>query len=121
METLSYHFNQKASYPFTYGDENAYEVRLSDYVVRAAKNKRVQKHLISVAFTLLTTLGMYSVPASAIPVEYGEAVNEMLNQVDAAAYVYVGAAMPPIDAIKGQVLVLQPNSQCFTSAMLIKQ
>ena len=47
-------FNQKAHYPFTYGDKNADEVRLSDYVVNTATNDRVLNHLWSVAAALVT-------------------------------------------------------------------
>ena len=65
-------FNEKAQYPFTYGDENADEVRLSIYVVELMKTKRFQSHMVSVFFALLT-LRSYAQPSSAIPPEYGEA------------------------------------------------
>jgi hypothetical protein len=41
-------------YPITYGDDISDRKMLSDYIVDAAKNERVQKHLGSVAAALIT-------------------------------------------------------------------
>ena len=72
-------FNEKAHYPFTYGDKNVDKVMLSDYVVKLMKNKRFQSHTTAMFFTLLA-LGSYAQPSLAIPPEYGEVANEILNQ-----------------------------------------
>ena len=39
---MSNNFNTKPHFPFTYGDENADEVRLSNYVVELMKTKNFQ-------------------------------------------------------------------------------
>jgi len=104
-------------YPITYGDDTSDRKMLSDSIVDVAKNKRVQKHLGSVAAALFT-LAMYIQPASAIPPEYGEAANEMLNQ---ATQNGGAAAVPPIGNIQGQVPVAQANPQYVLPAMPIEQ
>jgi hypothetical protein len=53
--------------------------RLSNYIVNKLKEKRVQSYIGAVAIAILT-LGSQAKPAYAIPPEYGEAANEMLNQ-----------------------------------------
>lgn len=113
-------FNEKPNFPVTYGDQDIEnEKRFSDYVVIAAKNERVQKHIAAVAVAVFT-LGMYTQPASAIPPEYGEAANEILNQ---AAENGVGAggipAVPPIGEIHGHVP--QVNQHYNIPAMPIEQ
>ena len=113
-------FNEKPNFPVTYGDKDRKnEKRFSDYVVIAAKNERVQKHIAAVAVAVFT-LGMYTQPASAIPPEYGEAANEILNQ---AAENVAGAGgipvVPPIGEIHGQVP--QVNQHYNIPAMPIEQ
>ena len=73
-------FNKKPQFPLTYGDhvEND-DVRLSNYVVGLMKSKEFQNYTKSLLFALLI-IGNYAQPSSAIPPEYGEAANEMLNQ-----------------------------------------
>jgi len=114
-------FDEKTHFPLTYGDKNSDKVMLSDYVVSAAKSKRVQKHLVAVVVALFT-LGTYSRSASAIPADYGEAANEMLNQAaqNGAAAGNV-PAVPPIGQIKGQVPLALENQRCTISAMPIEQ
>lgn len=60
-------FNQKTHYPYPYGDKNANEVRLSDFVIELMKSKKFQRHLNAVFFAL----GSYAKPSSVIPPEYG--------------------------------------------------
>ena len=119
---MSNNFNEKPNFPFTYGDRDIEnEKRLSDYVVMAAENERVQKHMVAVAFAALT-LGMYTQPASAIPPEYGEAANEMLNQAAQNGAAAGGIpVVPPIGEIHGQVPVPRVNPQCHIPAMPIEQ
>lgn len=108
-------------YPYTYGDDRNDRKMLSDYIVDAAKNERVQKHLGSVAAALFT-LAMYIQSASAIPPEYGEAANEMLNQAAQNGAAAGGVpAVPPIGEIQGQVPVAQGNPQWVIPAMPIEQ
>ena len=78
-------FNKKAQYPITYGDD-IYddEVRLSDSIVEWMKNKSFQSYAMSVFFALLT-LGSYSKPSSAIPIEYGEAAADIAKGAEQAA------------------------------------
>ena len=78
-------FNKKAQYPITYGDD-IYddEVRLSDSIVEWMKNKSFQSYAMSVFFALLT-LGSYSQPSSAIPIEYGEAAADIAKGAEQAA------------------------------------
>jgi hypothetical protein len=113
-------FNEKAHYPFTYGDKNADEVMLSDYVVELMKTKRFQSHMTSAFFALLT-LGSYAQPSSAIPPEYGEAANEMLNQAAQNGAAGGAPAVPPIGQIQGQVPGVQGNPQYVIPAMPIEQ
>ena len=89
-------FNKKAQYPFTYGDKNADEVRLSDYVVELMKTKRFQSHVTAIFFALLT-LGSYSQPSRAIPPEYGEAAANVAQGV--------GQDVPPLGDVVGNVNV----------------
>jgi|GEM_PF-4660451 len=93
MKTI---FNEKAQYPFTYGDENADEVRLSTYVVELMKTKRFQSHMAAVFFALLT-LGSYAQPSSAIPPEYGEAAAHLAQEV--------GQNVPPLGDVVGNANV----------------
>ena len=83
-------------YPIIYGDNTSEKKMLSEYIVDAAKNERVQKYLGSVASALFT-LSLYSQAASAIPPEYGQAANEMIHQVGQNGAAAVGIpVMPPI-------------------------
>ena len=59
------------------------------------KNKKVRNYLTSVTFAFLT-LVTFAQPSSAIPPEYGETVNESLNQAGQAA-----AGGPPVGPIEG--------------------
>ena len=77
--------SEEANYPITYGDkQNINEKRLSDYVVDVAKDKRVQSHTLAVGAAFLT-LGSYGLSARAIPLEYGEGANNVLNAAENAA------------------------------------
>ncbi len=112
--------NEKAHYPFTYGDKNVDEVMLSDYVVELMKTKRFQSHVAAMFFALLA-LGSYAQPSLAIPPEYGEAANEILNQAAQNGAANGVPAAPPIGQIKGQVPVAQGNPQYFLPAMPVEQ
>lgn len=116
------HFNEKAHYPFTYGDKNVDEVMLSDYLVELMRTKRFQSHMTAIFFALLTLVS-YARPSSAIPPEYGEAANEMLNQAAQNGDGAAGGvpAVPPIGQIQGQVPVAQGNPQFVLPAMPIEQ
>lgn len=87
-------FNNKAQYPFTYGDENADDIRLSNYVVELMKTKKFQNYVTAVFFALIT-LGSYAQPSSAIPVEYGEAAANVAQEV--------GQNVPPLGDVVGNV------------------
>ena len=89
-------FNEKAQYPFTYGDENADEVRLSTYVVELMKTKKFQNYITSVFFAIIT-LGSYAQPSSAIPPEYGEAAANLAQEV--------GQNVPPLGDVVGNANV----------------
>jgi hypothetical protein len=117
---MSNNFNLKPHFPFTYGDENADEVRLSNYVVELMKTKKFQNYITAVFFALLT-LGSYAQPSSAIPPEYGEAANEMLNQAAQNGAAGGVPAVPPIGEIAGQVPVVKENPQFVLPAMPIEQ
>lgn len=107
-------------YPITYGDKNVDEVMLSDYVVELMKTKRFQSHVTAMFFAFLA-LGSYAQPSSAIPPEYGEAANEMLNQAAQNGATGGVPAAPPISPIQGQVPVAQRNPQVIIPAMPIEQ
>ena len=116
MDTQSF----MVGYPIIYGDNTSEKKMLSEYIVDAAKNERVQKYLGSVASALFT-LSLYSQAASAIPPEYGQAANEMIHQVGQNGAAAVGIpVMPPIGEIKGQVALPQGNPQCFIPVMPIE-
>ena len=112
--------NQRAHYLFTYGDKNTDEVRLSDYAVELMKTKRFQSHGTTMFFALLA-LGSYAQPSSAIPPEYVEAANEILNQAAQNGVAGEVLAAPPIGRIEGQVPVAQGNPQFIVNAMPIEQ
>lgn len=113
--------NQKAHYPYTYGDKNANEVRLSNYAVALMRSQKFQSH-VSAVFLAFFVLGSYAKPSSAIPPEYGELVNDILNQNAQNGAAAGGVpAVPPIGGIQGQVPVAQGNLQCFLPAMPIEQ
>lgn len=107
-------------YPITYGDKNVDEVMLSDYVVELMKTKRFQSHVTAMFFALLA-LGSYAQPSLAIPPEYGEAANEILNQAAQNGAAGGVPAAPPIGPIQGQVPMVQGNPQCVIPAMPIEQ
>ena len=67
---MANNFNTKPYFPFTYGDENIDEVRLSNYVVKLIKTKRFQNHAKAVFFAFLA-LGSSAQPTIAIPPEHG--------------------------------------------------
>lgn len=85
-------------YPVTYGDTNVDEVMLSDYAVELMKTKRFQSHVTAMFFALLA-LGSYAQPSLAIPPEYGEAANEILNQAAQNGAAGGVPAAPPIGKI----------------------
>ena len=107
-------------YPITYGHKNVDEVMLSDYVVELMKTKRFQSHVTAIFFALMA-LGSYAPPSSAIPPEYGEAANEILNQAAQNGAAGGVPAAPIIGQIQGQVPMAQGNPQCVISAMPIEQ
>jgi hypothetical protein len=62
-------FNDKPFFPYTYGDKIANDNnRISDVVVKIAKNKRVQ-NATSVALWFGFYVGSNSAPAIAVPIE----------------------------------------------------
>ena len=107
-------------YPVTYGDTNVDEVMLSDYAVELMKTKRFQSHVTAMFFALLA-LGSYTQPSLAIPPEYGEAANEILNQAAQNGAAGGVPAAPPIGKIEGQVPVVPENQQFVLQAMPIEQ
>ena len=107
-------------YSITYGDKNVDEVMLSDYVVELMKTKWFQSHVTAMFFALLA-LGSYAQPSLAIPPEYGEAANEILNQAAQNGAAGGVPAAPPIGQIQGQVPMAQGNPQCVIPAMPIEQ
>ena len=119
---MTNNFNEKPNFPFTYGDKDTHEAMLSDYIVELMKTKRFQSHVTAMFFALLTLVS-YAQPSSAIPPEYGEAANEMLNQAAQNGAAAGGTpAVPPIGEIRGQVPVVPPvNQQYQMPAMPIEQ
>lgn len=117
---MTNNFNTKPHFPFTYGDENADEVGLSNYIVELIKTKRFRSHVTAVFFAFLT-LGSYAQSSSAIPPEYGEAANEMLNQAAQNGAADGVPAVPPIGEIVGQVPAVQGNPQFVLPAIPIEQ
>ena len=115
------HFTEKACYPFTYGDKNVEKVMLSDYIVKLMKTKRFKSHTTAIFFALLT-LGSYAQSSSAIPAEYGDAANEMLNQAAQNGAAGGAPVAPPIGPIQGQVPPIdQGNPQFLLPRMPIEQ
>ena len=80
---MANNFNTKPHFPFTYGDKNADDVRLSNYVVELMKTNKFKNYITAVFFALLT-LGSYAQPSLAIPPEYGQAANNVVNGIDQA-------------------------------------
>ena len=77
-------FNETPHFPYTYGDlPKNDEKRVSKRIVSLVKNKKFQSGVASVLYTTLT-LGSYARPASAIPIEYGEVADQVLQNVDQA-------------------------------------
>lgn len=113
-------FTEKANYPFTYGDKTDNDVMLSDYVVELVKNKRFQSHVTAISFALLT-IGSYARPSVAIPPEYGEAANDIINQAAQNGGLGGVPAAPAIGPIEGQVPGAQGNPQFFIPAMPVQQ
>jgi hypothetical protein len=116
-------FNEKPHFPFTYGDEVETDgKKLSIYIVNKLKEKRVQSYIGAVAIALLT-LGSQAKPTNAIPPEYGEAANEMLNQAAQNGAAAAGGVpqVPPIGKIQGQMPVAPGNPQNVLYAMPIEQ
>jgi len=96
---MTSNFNKKPQFPFTYGDEVANDgERLSDYVVKKLSDKKTQRYLGSVA-TAVLVLGTQVGEAKAIPAEYGEAANNIINQAGEAAC----QGGPPIGQIQGNI------------------
>jgi hypothetical protein len=116
-------FNEKPHFPFTYGDDvETDDKKLSIYIVNKLKEKRVQSYIGAVAIALLT-LGSQAKPTNAIPPEYGEAANEMLNQAAQNGAAAAGGVpqVPPIGKIQGQMPVAPGNPQNVLYAMPIEQ
>ena len=82
-------FNEKAHYPFTYGDTNVDKIMLSDRVVKLVKTKRFRSHMTAVFFALLSVVS-YPRGSSAIPPEYGEAAAEAIKGAGQAAQPMAG-------------------------------
>jgi hypothetical protein len=115
-------FNQKPNFPFTYGDEvENDDKRLSNYIVNKLGEKRVQSYLGALAIAMLT-LGSQAKPVGAIPPEYGEAANEVLNQVAQNGAVASGILeVPPLGEIQVAVGVAPGNPPYVLNAMPIEQ
>ena len=88
---MTNNFNAKPHFPYTYGDKNADEIRLSNYVVKLMKSKKFQNYASKAVFAFLT-IGSYAQPSSAIPPEYGEAANNVVQGMDQAIPPLGGAA-----------------------------
>lgn len=118
-------FDKKVYFPITYGDTNIDEKMLSDFVVELMKSKRFQSYITAVFFALIA-LGSCARPSAAIPPEYGEAVNGVLDQAaqHGAAAPPIGpiqGRVPPVGQMQGQVPVAQANSQFILPAMSMEQ
>lgn len=87
-------FNNKACYPYTYGDKDEQNPKVSDYVVKVAKNQRFQRYMGSVGFAMLTVVSRAQ-PVTAIPPEYGEAAANIAAGV--------GQNVPPLGDVGGTV------------------
>ena len=119
-------FNKEPQFPFTYGDDVINDgERLSDYLVNKLSDRKIQKYIGSVAiaaFTLGTQIGN----ANAIPADYGEAANNIINEAGKAAG-QAGPALPPIGKVQGNIPnipgagVPAEGAQYYISAMPIEQ
>ena len=87
-------FDEKSQYPFTYGDTNADEVMLSDFVVELMKTEKFRNYVTALFFAIVA-LGSYAPPSLAIPIEYGEAAAGMAEGV--------GQNVPPLGNVAGNV------------------
>ena len=98
-------FNETPHFPYTYGEllENDGK-RVSDRIVNLVKNKKFQSCVVSVLSTIFT-LGSYARPASAIPIEYGEAANQVLQNANQ------GQAVPELGnaAVQQAQQMIPPN------------
>ena len=91
-------FTQKANYPISYGDNTDDKIMVSDRVVELTKNQRFRNHMSAVGVACLA-IATTAKPSAAIPPEYGEAVNEALNQAGQAAA--AAGAAPPVGPVEG--------------------
>lgn len=118
---MSNNSNTKPHFPYTYGDDVENEGRrLSDCIVNKLSDKKTQTYLGGVAVAVLT-LGSQAAPANAIPPEYGEAANEIINQAAQNGAAGGVPVAPPIGRIEGQVPVAQGNPQFVVPAMPLEQ
>lgn len=123
---MSNNFNTKPHFPFTYGDNVRNDgQRLSDYLVNKLSEKKTRNYLGGITMAVIA-LGSQAAPASAIPAEYGEAANEILNQAAQNGGGVGGApAVPTIGNIAGQVGDIPgpvPEiPRCYIPAMPIEQ
>ena len=91
-------FNNRPVYLFTYGDEDANNERISDYVVKVVKSERFQRHMGSVCIATMA-VASHARPVSAIPPEYWEAA---ANIAEGA-----GQAIPPLGDVAGTANPMQ--------------
>ena len=123
---MSDNFNANPHFPFTYGDDVSNDgQRLSDYVVNKLSDKKTQNYLGGLTMAMIA-LGSQVAPARAIPPEYGEAANEILNQAAQNGGAVGGApTVPPIGNIAGQVKDIPgpvPEiPRCYIPAMPVEQ
>lgn len=101
---MSNNFNIKPHFPFTYGDNVRNDgQRLSDYVVTKLSEKKTRNYLGGIIMAVIA-LGSQTAPARAIPPEYGEAANQIVNQ----AAQEVGQNVPPLGDVVGNVNLQPP-------------
>lgn len=113
-------FNKKPHFPYTYGESiKNDDKRPSNRVVNLVQNERFQNYCVLVVNAFIT-LSFYAKPASAIPVEYGEHANNIINNVD--------RTVPPLNNPVGLsdfgapgMNVGQENPQLILPAMPLEQ
>lgn len=109
-------FNKTPHFPFTYGDDATNDGnRLSDYAVNKLSEKKTQNYLRSMVIAIIA-LGSQAAPVNAIPLEYGEAANEILNQAAQNGAAGGVPAAPPIGQIQAQVPAMPIEQQRLIAA-----
>jgi hypothetical protein len=98
---MTNNFNTKPNFPFTYSDDVANDgERLSDYIVNKLSDKKTQKYLGSVAVAAFA-LGTQIETANAIPADYGEAANNIINEAGKGGDC---PRIPSVSNIQGSIL-----------------